>query len=158
MTDAHKVHTCLWFEKDGEAAAEFYVSLLPDSGIDGVFRPDGKDAAMVSFRLAGTPYAILNGGKDFKLTEAASISVYTEAQAETDRLWDALIADGGAPNACGWLKDRWGVSWQIVPRRLPALLSGEDPGGRKRAFDAMLSMGKIDIAGLEAAYRGEAAS
>jgi len=150
-----KVRTCLWFDGDGEEAAGFYVSLIPDSRIEGAFRPkpDGP-ALVVNFILGGTPYQILNGGPEFTHNEAASISVTTVDQAETDRLWDALTGNGGSEVQCGWLKDRFGVSWQIVPEALPRLLSGPDRDGADRAMQAMLKMVKIDIAALEAAYHG----
>ena len=149
-----KVLTCLWFDGEGEDAARLYTSLVPGSEITGTL---GKTAAggplMVTFTLAGTPYQALNGGPQFKLDEAASIVVTTDDQGETDRLWDALT-DGGREGRCGWLVDRFGVSWQIVPRALPALLGGPDPDGARRAMEAMLQMHKIDIAALEAAYGG----
>jgi predicted 3-demethylubiquinone-9 3-methyltransferase (glyoxalase superfamily) len=150
-----KVRTCLWFDDQAEEAAAFYVSLLPDSRIESASRPkqDGP-ALVVEFTLAGTPYQALNGGPHFAFTEAASIVVMTEDQAETDRLWDALVADGGRESQCGWLKDRYGLSWQIVPRALVRLLSDPDREAAGRAMDAMLKMRKIDIAGLEAAHAG----
>jgi predicted 3-demethylubiquinone-9 3-methyltransferase (glyoxalase superfamily) len=151
-----KVRTCLWFDGDGEEAARFYVSLVPGSKLEGSFRPDRDGPALVQdFSLAGTPYHVLNGGPQFKLTEAASISVLTRDQAETDRLWEALTADGGSESQCGWLKDRYGLSWQIVPERLTELLSDKDRKGADRAMQAMLGMRKIDIAALEAAFAGE---
>ncbi len=129
-----------------------YVSLLPDSRIESVFSPDpSKPPLAVDFTLGGTPYQVLNGGPHFQLTEAASISVHTEDQAETDRLWEALIAGGGEPSRCGWLKDRFGLSWQIIPRRLVELLSDKDTAKSGRAMQAMLQMAKIDIAAIEAA-------
>lgn len=156
MTTEPKVRTCLWFEKDGEAAAEFYTSLLPDSRIESAMRPDSEGPALVvSFSLAGAPYMILNGGPHHKLSPAASISVSTADQAETDRLWAALLADGGVESQCGWLTDRFGVSWQIVPEILPKRLMAEDRAAAGRAFEAMLTMVKIDIAAIEAAFAGE---
>lgn len=153
MSIGSKVRTCLWFESDGEAAAEFYVGLIPNSQIEDVVRPGpGAPAIMITFSLAGTPYQILNGGPQFKATPAASIAVLTEDQAETDHLWDALVADGGEEGRCSWLVDRFGVSWQIVPKRLSELLSAEDRAGAARAQEAMMGMNKIDIAGLEAAF------
>jgi len=156
-----KVRTCLWFADEGLEAAEFYCSLLPDSRIEQVSRyPEGQGMAeagkvlTVEFTLAGTPYQALNGGPHFQLDEAVSISVRTEDQAETDRLWDALLADGGVESQCGWLKDRFGLSWQIVPARAVELLSG--PDGPK-AFAALMQMVKIDVAGLEAACGAESA-
>ena len=150
-----KVRTCLWFDNEGEEAANFYVSLLPDSQIENVVRPDPAGPPLVvEFRLAGAPYMVLNGGPHFTLNEAASISVLTDDQAETDRLWAALTADGGSEGQCGWLKDRFGLSWQIVPKALPRLLSSDDREAAARVQAAMMQMVKIDIAGLEAAHRG----
>jgi predicted 3-demethylubiquinone-9 3-methyltransferase (glyoxalase superfamily) len=151
-----KVATCLWFDSTAEEAARFYASIIPDSEVTTVHRlaPDGP-ALMVHFRLAGTPFQALNGGPHYKLSEAASISVTTKDQAETDRLWDALIADGGMASRCAWLKDRFGLSWQIVPEALPRLIGSADRPAAARAMQAMLAMSKIDIAALEAAYRGD---
>ncbi len=149
------MRTCLWFDGQGEAAARFYCSLLPRSRVEAVFAPEpGKPALVVDFTLGGTPYQALNGGPNFKPTEAASISVLTKDQAETDRLWDALLADGGSPSACGWLKDKFGVSWQIVPETLPRLLADHDRAAGGRVMQAMMTMSKIEIAKLESAYRG----
>lgn len=143
-----KVATCFWYDDKAQQAAEFYVSLLPDSRIDNlVHAPDGK-LLLAEFTLAGTPYQALNGGPHFTLSEAASISVLTEDQAETDRLWEALTKDGGAESQCGWLKDRFGLSWQIVPRRATQLLAGPDA---TKVFPALMEMRKIDLATLEAA-------
>ncbi|WP_372424778.1 VOC family protein [Salinarimonas chemoclinalis] len=147
-----KVRTCWWFGGDGHEAAAFYVSLLPDSRIGRVVERDGKPL-VVEFTLAGAPMMILNAPPGAERTHAASIGVSTADQAETDRLWDALTANGGAAVACGWLTDRWGVSWQIVPRRLPEMLASDDRAAAERAFAAMQRMVKIDIAALEAAYR-----
>jgi len=153
MDFSAKVRTCLWFDGQGEEAARFYVSLLPDSAIDNVVRPDPDGPPLVvEFTLTGTPYMVLNGGPHFTLNEAVSISVLTKDQAETDRLWDALLADGGGESQCGWLKDRYGLSWQIVPETLPRLLSSPDKEAAGRAKAAMMAMKKIDIAALEAAY------
>ena len=156
MSATAKVRTCLWFEQHGAEAAAFYCTLLPDSEVTGHFgqTPDGEPL-VVDFTLGGAPYQILTGGPYQKQTEAVSISVMTEDQAETDRLWTALIADGGAESECGWLKDRWSVSWQIVPQQLMACLGGPDAAGAKRATDAMFTMKKIDIAAIEAAYKGQ---
>ena len=130
MTSNPRVRTCLWFDGQGEEAARFYVSLLPGSAIEGVQRPapDGP-ALIVEFSLAGAPYMILNGGPQYTHTPAASISVSTADQETTDRLWAALTADGGRESRCGWLVDRFGVSWQIVPRAVGRLLSDCRPGG-----------------------------
>lgn len=150
----NKVRTCLWFEGNGREAAEFYVSLLPDSHIDEKFAAFEKEPLVVEFTLAGAPMMTLNGGPMFKHTEAASISVLTEDQAETDKLWKALT-DGGEESMCGWLKDRYGVSWQITPKRMVELLNNEDQASATRAREAMFKMKKINIADLEAAFLGE---
>lgn len=155
---ADKIVPCLWFDGEAEAATAFYVSLLPDSRITAVNRspvdtPSGPAGSVltVQFLLAGREYLALNGGPNFRFTEAVSFMVMTEDQAETDRLWDALTADGGRENACGWLKDRWGLSWQITPRRLVELTTDPDPARAKAAMQAMMEMIKIDVAALERA-------
>ena len=152
---ADKIVPCLWFDGEAEAATAFYVSLLPDSRITAVNRspvdtPSGPAGSVltVQFVLAGREYLALNGGPNFRFTEAVSFMVMTEDQAETDRLWDALTADGGRENACGWLKDRWGLSWQITPRRLVELTTDPDPARAKAAMQAMMDMIKIDVAAL----------
>jgi predicted 3-demethylubiquinone-9 3-methyltransferase (glyoxalase superfamily) len=158
MTDmTAKVRTCIWMDYQGEEAATFYVSLLAGSAIESVGRyPEGSEhgkpgsAMVVDFTLAGTPYQIINGGPMFPLSEAVSISVRTKDQAETDRLWSALTADGGAESMCGWCKDRFGLSWQIVPEPAIALLSG--PLAAK-VWPALMQMRKVDIAVLERAAR-----
>ncbi len=150
----HKVRTCWWFDGNGHEAAEFYVSLFPDSAIEGGHGPAGQPPVVVEFRLAGAPMMILNGGPGHPQTSAASISVLTDSQSETNRLWSALTANGGQESRCGWLTDRWSVSWQIVPKRLPEMLSSGDRAAADRAFAAMLQMGKLDIAALEAAFAG----
>jgi predicted 3-demethylubiquinone-9 3-methyltransferase (glyoxalase superfamily) len=156
QNQSQKVRTCLWFDKDGLEAAEFYVSLLPDSRVEGVFHPDPTAPPLVvNFTLSGAPFQALNGGPVFKPSEAASISVLTKDQAETDRLWQALTADGGEESRCAWLKDRFGVSWQIVPEALPRLLSDPDREAADRAMQAMFQMSKIDVAALQAAFDGE---
>lgn len=156
MSESSKVRTCLWFDGQGEAAAEFYVSLVPGSSIEAVSRAEpGQAAVVVELSLAGTPYMFLNGGPQYRLSPAASIVVRTADQPETDRLWAGLVAEGGEEGQCGWLTDRFGVSWQIVPEALPRLLGDNDREAAKRAMQAMLQMRKIDIAGLEAAFRGE---
>lgn len=156
MADA-KVRTCFWFDDTALPAAELYCSLLPDSRIEHIcYYPEGQGMAepgrvlVVELTLAGTPFQALNGGPVFKLDEAASISVRTEDQGETDRLWAALIAEGGAESQCGWLKDRFGLSWQIVPKRAVELLSGPQAA---KVWPALMQMKKIDIAALEAAAR-----
>lgn len=153
-----KIRPCLWFDMNAEEAANFYVSLLPDSRIDNVQRspadtPSGPAGTVlvVEFTLAGAQYIGLNGGPQFPQTEAFSLQVLTEDQDETDRLWAALTANGGEESVCGWLKDRWGLSWQITPRRLLELMSDPDEGRARRAMEAMLKMRKIDIAEIERA-------
>jgi predicted 3-demethylubiquinone-9 3-methyltransferase (glyoxalase superfamily) len=149
-----RVSTCLWFDGQAEDAARFYVSLIPDSRIDTLLRPDPDGPALlVAFTLGGTHYQALNGGPQYTDSPAASISVCTKNQEETDRLWDELTA-GGSENKCGWLRDRYGVSWQIVPEVLPRLLASSDRAAADRAMQAMFAMVKIDIAGIEAAYAG----
>lgn len=152
-----KIRPCLWFDGDAEEAANYYVSLLPNSRIENVATapadnpstPEG-DVLMVEFSLAGQAFLGLNGGPQHRFTEAVSFQIDCEDQAEVDRLWDAL-SDGGEEVACGWLKDRWGLSWQIVPKRLPELLGHEDPAVARRAMQAMMTMVKINIAELESA-------
>ena len=153
MTYRSKVRTCFWFESRGLEAAEFYVALLPWSAIDAVY-PHGKpdDPMIVEFTLHGSPMMIMSAGTQYKHTPAASISVLTKDQDETDRLWSALVADGGVEGRCGWLTDRWGVSWQILPEALPRLLGAPDRTAAGRAQQAMMQMGKIDVAALEAAF------
>lgn len=149
-----KIRTSLWYDRAAEEAANFYVSLIPGSQIEAVSRVAGGNV-VVDFALAGTPYQAFNGGPQFRFTEAASIVVLTEDQAETDRLWAALTADGGAESRCGWLKDRFGLSWQIVPRSVVGLLANPDREISSRAMDALMTMGRIDIAALEAASAGK---
>jgi predicted 3-demethylubiquinone-9 3-methyltransferase (glyoxalase superfamily) len=155
-----KITPFLWFDGQAEDAAKYYVSLLPDSRIDKVTRspadtPSGPAGSVltVEFTLAGTRYVGLNGGPMYKFTEAVSFQIACADQAEVDRLWTALT-DGGRPSRCGWLKDRWGLSWQIVPTRLPQLLGDPDPNRARRAMQAMLGMSKIEIAELERAADG----
>jgi predicted 3-demethylubiquinone-9 3-methyltransferase (glyoxalase superfamily) len=151
---SQKVRTCWWFNGKGLEAARHYVSLLPDSHIEGNVNPAGGEPLVVEFTLAGAPMMILNGGPHYAQTPAASISVLTDDQTETDRLWAALREGGGTESQCGWLADRFGVSWQIVPRRLPELLSSPDRAAAGRVQAAMMKMVKIDIAALEAAAVG----
>jgi predicted 3-demethylubiquinone-9 3-methyltransferase (glyoxalase superfamily) len=151
MTQSFKVRTCLWFEKDGLAAARFYTGLVANSALE-TDTPDGAEPMVVAFVLGGAPYQILNGGPLFRPSPAASIVVTTADQPETDRMWEGLIADGGAPGRCGWLTDRWGVSWQIVPEALRRFLGVSDRVAAGRAQAAMMEMGKIDIATLETAF------
>lgn len=159
-----KIAPCLWFDGEAEEAAAFYVSLLPDSRIDRVQEnvmdsPAGRagTALIVEFTLAGQRFLALNGGTRFEYTHAVSFQVDCADQAEVDRLWDALSAGGGVER-CGWLKDRYGVSWQIVPTVLPAMLADPDPAKAQRAMQAMLGMVKLDIAGLQAAFEGRTAA
>ena len=154
MAEQGKVRTCFWFARRGIDAAQFYVTLLPDSRIDAVYdhgRPN--DPMIVEFTLAGAPMMILTGGEMVEHSPAASISVLTKDQAETDRLWSALLAEGGREGMCGWLADRFGVSWQIVPEVLPRLLDDPDTAAASRARAAMMRMRRIDIAALETAFR-----
>jgi predicted 3-demethylubiquinone-9 3-methyltransferase (glyoxalase superfamily) len=156
-----KIRPCLWYDHVGEEAASFYVTLLPDSRIDNVVRSPADNPSMkeggvlvVEFTLAGQQYIALNGGPHFKFNEAISLQVLTEDQEETDRLWEALTANGGEESMCGWLKDRWGLSWQITPKRLLELNSDPDRDKARRAMEAMLKMRKIDIAEVERAAEG----
>ena len=155
-----KITPCLWFDGRAEEAANFYASILPDSRVDAVHRapgdyPSGKagDALLVEFTLMGQPFTGLNGGPMFKFNEAVSFQIPVETQAEVDRLSDALSAVPEAEQ-CGWVKDRYGLSWQIVPQQLVRLLGGSDPASAKRAFEAMMQMKRIDIAALERAADG----
>lgn len=148
---------CLWFDKDAEDAARFYAATFPDSRVTAVHRapadyPSGKagDVLTVEFTVAGIPCLGLNGGPVFRQTEAFSFQIATEDQEETDRYWNAIVGNGGAPSACGWCKDRWGLSWQITPRVLTeAIAAGGDEA--RRAFEAMMTMEKIDVAAIVAA-------
>ena len=133
---------------------KFYTTLLPDSFVELGNWPGEGEPIIVNFTMAGTPYQIINGGPHYKLTPAASISVLTRDQAETDRLWEALTANGGQESMCGWLTDRWGVSWQIVPEQLIAVQTAQDQVAAERARQAMYQMKKIDIAALERAFNG----
>lgn len=160
-----KISPCLWFDGEAEEAANFYVSLLPDSRIDRIQRntvdgPGGKAGTVlvVQFTLAGQEYIALNGGMRFDYTPAISFKIDCADQAEVDRLWDALSSNGGSAGKCGWLQDRYGVSWQIVPSVLLQLLAGSDPAGAQRAMQAMLGMTKLDIARLRQAYEGKSAA
>lgn len=155
---------CLWFDGNAEDAAQLYTSLFPDSRVDKVHRspadnPSTPEGAVltVEFTLAGRPFIGLNGGPEFSFTEAVSFSIDCKDQEEVDRYWDALIEGGGEPSQCGWLKDRFGVSWQVIPRQLPELLNAPDRDGARRAMEAMLQMSKIDVAKLKEAYEGVSA-
>jgi predicted 3-demethylubiquinone-9 3-methyltransferase (glyoxalase superfamily) len=160
MIVASKIRPCLWFDREGEEAANFYVSLFPDSRIAQISRygeagPGEPGSVMVVvFELSGLPFMALNGGPlHFQFTEAVSLAVDCADQAEVDFYWERLGA-GGQYSRCGWLKDRYGLSWQITPRRLPELIGGPDRAGGQRAMRAMMTMAKIDIAAIEAAYAG----
>lgn len=154
----HEIATCLWFERGAEEAARFYVSLLPNSRIDDTLisptdTPSGKagEVLTVEFTLNGQRYIGLNGGSHHELLPAVSISVLCEDQAEVDRIWNAFLENGGAPKQCGWLTDRFGVPWQIVPRRLMELMKSKDAATARKAAEAMMQMIKLDVAELERA-------
>ncbi|MEZ5922772.1 MAG: VOC family protein [Hyphomicrobiaceae bacterium] len=158
MASSPKVRTCIWFEKDAIEAARLYVSLLPDSRIENaaavehMLTGEADGVRIIDIVLAGTPYQLLQAGPYQQLTEMMSIAVTTDDQDETDRLWEALTANGGAPVQCGWLKDRWGVAWQIVPRRFVELAASGDRAKVHAMLAAMMGMQKLDIGALEAAY------
>ena len=152
---------CIWFDTDALDAATFYAETFPDSNVGAVFRapsdyPSGKagDVLTVQFTVLGIPCVGLNGGPVFKHSEAFSFQVATDDQAETDRYWDAIVGNGGQESECGWCKDKWGLSWQITPRVLTDAMASPDPAVAKRAFEAMMTMRKIDVAAIEAAVRG----
>ncbi|MFG1300824.1 VOC family protein [Xanthobacter sp. V3C-3] len=158
---AARISPCLWFDGDAEDAARFYVSLFPDSAIVHVHPnvvesrsgPAGS-VLLVEFTLAGQRFLALNGGQAMEYTHAVSLSVECADQAEVDRLWAGLLADGGVAECCGWLRDRWGLCWQIVPAVMPGLLTDADPATAARVMEAMLAMTKLDIAALERAAAG----
>jgi 2-polyprenyl-6-hydroxyphenyl methylase/3-demethylubiquinone-9 3-methyltransferase len=152
---------CLWFNGHAEEAARFYAATFPDSSVGAVMRapgdyPSGQqgDVLTVEFTVMGIPCLGLNGGPGVPHGMAFSFQVATDDQAETDRLWNAIVGNGGQESACGWCKDKWGLSWQITPRALTAAINDPDRAAAKRAFDAMMGMTKIDIAGIEKAWRG----
>ncbi|UYY58128.1 VOC family protein [Sphingomonas sp. S2-65] len=156
-----KIIPSLWFHGDAEQAVSFYVTLLPDSRVDRIVRapadtPAGPEGSVlvVEFTLAGQSYLALNGGPEFRFTEAVSFQILTDDQDETNRLWAAITGNGGAESMCGWCKDRWGLSWQITPRRLMELNTGPDRDRARRSMQAMMGMHKIDIATLERAADG----
>ena len=158
---ANKNTICLWYDGTAEDAARFYAATFADSSVDAVHLapgdyPSGKhgDVLTVEFTVLGIPCLGLNGGAMFKHTEAFSFQVATDDQEETDRLWNAIVNNGGQESACGWCKDKWGLSWQITPRALSEAITDPDPAAAKRAFEAMMEMTKIDIAKIEAARRG----
>ena len=157
----HKNTICVWYDGSAEDAARFYAKTFPDSAVGAVLRapadfPAGKkgDVLTVEFTVAGIPCVGLNGGPGIKHSEAFSFQITTDDQAETDRLWNAIVSNGGQESQCGWCKDKWGVSWQITPRVLLDAVTGLDPAAAQRAFEAMMPMKKIDIAKIEAALRG----
>ena len=158
-----RITPCLWFDHQAEEAANFYAATFPDSSIIAVHRapadyPNGKagDVLTVDFTILGMEFLGLNGGPNFTFDEAVSFQVHTADQAETDRTWAALTADGGKESVCGWCKDRFGLSWQVVPRRLTEMMTDTaDPAAAKRAMEAMMTMVKIDVAALERAFSGE---
>jgi 2-polyprenyl-6-hydroxyphenyl methylase/3-demethylubiquinone-9 3-methyltransferase len=161
MAKQAKNTICLWYDRDAEDAARFYAKTFPDSSVGAVLRapgdyPSGKkgDVLTVEFTVMGIPCIGLNGGPEFKHNEAFSFQVATDDQTETDRYWNAIIGNGGQASECGWCKDKWGVSWQITPRALMQAITDPDPAAAKRAFEAMMTMQKIDIAAIEAARRG----
>ena len=162
MTTTHKIAPCLWYDGTAEEAANFYASTFPDSTVTAINRaptdyPSGKagDVLTVEFTVCGMPCLGLNGGSHFKPNEAVSFQVYTDDQAETDRYWNAIIDNDGAPSDCGWCKDKWGFSWQITPRVLMEATTSSDRAAAKRAMEAMMTMQKIDIATIEAAFKGD---
>src|SRR5262252_8802919 len=161
MTLKTKIATCLWFNKNAEEAATFYAATFPDSRVVAVHKspgdyPNGKagDVLTVYFTVLGQQFVGLNGGPEFTFDEAISFQVFTDTQEETDRYWNAIVGGGGQESACSWCKDRFGVSWQIVPRALLAAINDKDGAVAKRAMEAMMTMKKIDIARIEAARRG----
>ncbi len=160
MTSAPKNTVCLWFNGTALEAAQFYAQTFPDSAVGAVYRapadyPAGKagDVLTVLFTVMGIACLGLNGGPAFPHSEAFSFQVSTEDQAETDRYWDAIVGQGGQASACGWCKDKWGLNWQITPRVLTEAIADPDPAVARRAFEAMMQMGKIDIAAIERARR-----
>ena len=152
---------CIWYDRDALSAAQFYAATFPNSSVGAIAfapgdYPDGKegDVLTVEFTVAGIPCLGLNGGPTFTHTEAFSFQISTDDQEETDRLWNAIVNNGGSESQCGWCRDKWGLSWQITPKALAEALADPDPVASKRAFNAMMEMGKIDIAAIEAARRG----
>src|SRR5947209_6124640 len=149
-----KITPCLWFDGKAEEAAAFYTSIFPDSAVTAVTPGLGGAALLVEFRLAGVRFLALNGGPHFRFNEAISLSIDCRTQAEVDELWEKLSA-GGSPGQCGWLKDRYGLSWQVVPDALPKLLGNPDRAKAARVMKAMMTMTKLDIAALQAAADGK---
>ena len=158
---APKVTLCLWYDGTAEDAAAFYAATFPDSSVGTIMRapgdfPSGQqgDVLTVEFTVLGTPCVGLNGGPMFKHSEAFSFQIATDSQEETDRYWNAIVGNGGTESQCGWCKDKWGLSWQITPRALTDGMADPDPAVRKRVFDAMMTMRKIDVAAIKAARAG----
>ncbi len=152
---------CLWYDGDAEEAAQFYARTFPDSSVDAIMRapsdfPGGSEGVVLTaeFTVLGAKCIGLNGGPHFPHTQAFSFQVATDTQEETDRYWDAIVGNGGEESACGWCKDKWGLSWQITPRALSSGMANPDPAVRKRVFEAMMTMRKIDISAIESAARG----
>ncbi len=161
MTNAIKIAPCLWFNKNAEEAARFYAATFPNSRVTAVNRspmdyPSGKagDVLTVEFTILGQPFVGLNGGPEFDFNEAISFQVFTDNQPETDRYWDAIVNSGGEESVCGWCKDKFGVSWQIVPRVLNDAISDADKASARRSMEAMMTMKKIDVSRIEEARRG----
>jgi len=157
----NKATVFLWYDGDAEEAARFYAATFPDSSLGTINRAPGDypsgtegDVLTVEFTICGIPCIGLNGGPEFRPNESFSFQIHTEDQAETDRLWNAIVENGGQESACGWCKDRWGYSWQITPRVLSEAIADPDRAAAKRAFEAMMPMTKIDVATIEAARRG----
>ena len=163
MDKTVRIATCLWFDRNAEEAAQFYAATFPDSRVTAVHRspadyPNGRagDVLTVEFTVLGQPFLGLNGGPNFTFDEAVSFQVFTDTQEETDRYWTAIVGSGGQESACSWCKDKFGLSWQIVPRALVEAMADPDPAAARRAMEAMMTMRKIDIARIEAARRGTA--
>ena len=161
-SERSRISHCLWFGRDGEEAARFYTALLPDSRIEKVTKspgdyPGGKagDVLVIEFTLAGQHYVALNGGTDVPSSNKISLFLTCDDQAEVDRVWDAFVEGGGKPIACGWLHDRWGHTWQVVPKGAMALLSSPDAAANARAYAAMMTMVKLDYAAMKAAFDGK---
>ena len=157
----NKATLCLWYDGQAEEAARFYAETFPDSTVGVISRapadnPSTSEGAVlvVEMTLLGMPAILLNGGSTYRHSEAFSIQVHTEDQAETDRLWNAVVGNGGSESMCSWCKDKWGLSWQITPRALTRWMADPDPDARRRVFQAMMTMKKIDIAAIEAARAG----
>jgi predicted 3-demethylubiquinone-9 3-methyltransferase (glyoxalase superfamily) len=158
---SNKMAICVWYDGTAEEAANFYASVFPDSAVGAITKsptetPSNQpgDVITVEFTVCGMPFVGLNGGATFPQTEAVSFQVYTDDQEETDRLWNAIVGNGGAESMCGWCKDKWGVNWQITPRALMASLTNPDRAASKRGMEAMMTMRKIDIAAIEKAVAG----